>query len=238
MTWLRRIGTGIAATAALVALCTPAASAHTAPAQLSTAAQSSATARSADGLPGLTTDCSATYFRSDPRLGPDHLPLFGVVGLETLGYVRTGGEPATTFLGTYYDPSANGGSGGWLYPPDNGYVLRQDGSPIEYHRTLSTGQDIDRFGSEYGAFLAPEGLPYAARSIPPQSLVSTPAAGCNYHDYRVLRPFTVDAGPIAAWFAQPGGGLQYQLDGSLVPGAPAALNVMWLVANGYLSRLN
>jgi hypothetical protein len=80
-------------------------------------------------------------------------------------------------------------------------------------------------------------LPYALRSIPPQSLDGTPAAGCNYHVYRVLKPLEVHAGPIAPWFAQPGWGEQYQLDGSLVPGAPAALNVLWLVNNGYLKRL-
>lgn len=222
MKWLRRTLTGLASAGVLVALCTSSTSAAQAP----------------SGLPGLTTECSAGYFHGDSRLGPDHLPLLGAVGLELLGYFRTGGEPSGVFLGTYYDPAANSGTGGWIYPPDNGYALAPDGTPIEYHQTLLPGQDIDRFGSEYGGFLAPEGLPYSARSIPPQSLVSTPAAGCNYHDYRVLRPFTVDAGPIAPWFAQPGGGIQYQLDGTLVPGAPTAVNVMWLVNNGYLARLN
>ena len=47
----------------------------------------------------------------------------------------------------------------------------------------------------------------------------------------------MDAGPIAPWFFQHGGGLQYQLDGALVPGAPARMNVMWLIDNGYLQRL-
>ncbi|MFD0331805.1 TNT domain-containing protein [Streptacidiphilus monticola] len=81
------------------------------------------------------------------------------------------------------------------------------------------------------------GPPYALRAIPPQSLDGQPAAGCNYHDYRVLRPFSVDAGPIAPWFDQPGLGWQYQLDSALVPGSPARLNVLWLVQNGYLERL-
>ena len=80
-------------------------------------------------------------------------------------------------------------------------------------------------------------MPYATRSIPPQSLDGNPPAGCNYHIYDVLKPFTVDSGPIAAWFAQPGGGWQYQLDPTLVPDAPANLNVMWLIDNGYLQRL-
>nr|WP_134006437.1 TNT domain-containing protein [Streptomyces sp. 846.5] len=108
---------------------------------------------------------------------------------------------------------------------------------METTQQLLPGQDIDRYGSEYGSFLAPAGLPYATRSIPPQSLDGQPAAGCNYHDYKVLKPFAVDAGPIAPWFNQPGLGWQYQLDTSLLPDGPAQLNVLWLVNNDYLHRL-
>lgn len=61
--------------------------------------------------------------------------------------------------------------------------------------------------------------------------------GCNYHLYAVLREFRVEGGPIAPAFGQRGYGLQYLLVASMVPGAPAQLNVMWLVANGYLQRL-
>ncbi|MEU3462721.1 TNT domain-containing protein [Streptomyces sp. NPDC006733] len=177
------------------------------------------------------TECSATFYQGDPRLGPEVLPTRGAVGRELAGYHRTGKLSAPAFLARY-----NTGTG-WIYPPQNGYVIGPDGRPVEWQQTLRPGQDIDRFGSEYGSFLAPEGLPYANRSIPPQSLDGVPAAGCNYHDYRVLKAFAVDAGPIAPWFAQPGYGLQYQLDAALVPGAPATINVMWLVANGYLQRL-
>lgn len=70
------------------------------------------------------------------------------------------------------------------------------------------------------------------RSIPPQNLVGTPPEGCNYHVYHVLKPFAVDAGPIAPWFHQTGGGLQYQLRGG-----PERLNVLWLLDNDYLERL-
>ncbi|NUU22661.1 MAG: TNT domain-containing protein [Streptomycetaceae bacterium] len=179
-------------------------------------------------------ECSAQSYQGDPRLGPETLPKLGPVGFELILYRRTGHLTVQQFLDTYYDPAAPG----WRYPPADGYVIGPDGRPIEWTQQLLPGQDIDRFGSEYGAFLAPEGLPYAARSIPPQSLNGNPPAGCNYRDYRVLKPFSVHAGPIAAWFAQPGGGLQYQLDATLVPGSPARLNVLWLVENGYLQRLN
>ncbi|MEZ0112090.1 hypothetical protein ABH920_006109 [Catenulispora sp. EB89] len=213
-----------------------AAAAVPAAAAASTSAASTAGA-SVASVANLAESCSSDFFDGDPRLGPNTLPVWGPVGFELIGYRRTGNLPASQFLATYYNPAANGGSGGWNYPPDNGYVIAPNGQPLEFQLTVSPGTDMDRFGSEYGSFLAPAGLPYAARSIPPQSLDSNPAATCNYHDYQVLKPFTVDAGPIAAWFAQPGGGLQYQLDSKLVPGAPTQLNVMWLVNNGYLGRI-
>jgi hypothetical protein len=90
----------------------------------------------------------------------------------------------------------------------------------------------------YGSFLGPAGLPYSTRSIPPQNLDGSPASGCNYHDCRVDKAFTVDAGPIAPWFGQPGGGTQFQLIGRLVPGAPVALNLLWLLDNGYLTPVS
>ena len=158
--------------------------------------------------------------------------MLGLVGFELLGYQRTGDLTAQQLFAQYYDSTTSS----WIYPPDNGYVIA-NGQPIEWHATLVPGQDIDRFGSEYGSFLAPTGSPYAARSIPPSSLESNPAATCSYHDYRVLKPFTVDAGPIAPWFGQPGLGLQYQLDATLIPGDPSGFNVGWLVTNGYLQRI-
>lgn len=187
-------------------------------------------------LPTFTTDCSADFYQGDSRLGPATLPNLGRVGLEVIGYRRTGSLSDQDFLAKYWNAAANNGAGGWIYPPDNGYLLI-GGKPVEWQQTLAPGQTIDRFGSEYGSFLAPELSPYWTRSIPPASLDGNPAAGCNYHDYRVLRSFTVDAGPIAPWFEQAGLGLQYQLDSTLVPGAPTRLNVMWLVDNGYLARI-
>lgn len=190
-----------------------------------------ATFRAVAGTP--LDQCSTEDFQGDRRLGPEQLPVLGRVGLELWGYQRTGSLSEQGFLATYYDSAA----GSWKYPPSNGYVLAPDGRPVEIQQTLLPGQRIDRFGSEYGSFLAPEGLPYANRSIPPQSLDSTPAASCNYHDYQVLKPFKVDAGPIAPWFGQPGYGWQYQLDAALLPGGPDRLDVRWLIDNGYLARV-
>ncbi|MFF2046008.1 TNT domain-containing protein [Kitasatospora sp. NPDC058170] len=196
---------------------------------------SAADAAAATATP--SDECSTADYQGDARLGPEDLPTTGRVGRELIGYQRTGTLSADQFLATYYSPTANNGSPGWIYPPANGYVTLPDGTPIEFEITLYPNQNIDRYGSEYGSFLAPEGLPYGTRSIPPQSLDSNPAAPCNYHDYKVLKPFKVHAGPIAPWFGQPGYGLQYQLDAALVPNGPARLNVLWLVDNGYLARI-
>ncbi|MFJ6215395.1 TNT domain-containing protein [Streptomyces sp. NPDC092296] len=226
---VRRILAVLAATAALLTGALPAAAA---PSAVGTGTV--ATSRSADSLSDLLTQCSADFVQGDSRLGPQRLPLLGIVGAEVFGYLRTGSLSPQKFLAQYWDPAA----GAWIYPPQDGYVLNLDGTPLKTSTTLRPGQDIDRYGSEYGAFLAPEGLSYAGRSIPPSSLDGTPAAGCNYHDYRVLKQFTVYSGPIASWFGQPGHGIQYQLDRTLVPGAPEqGFNVGWLVDQGYLKRL-
>lgn len=184
------------------------------------------------------TACSTADYNGDARLGPAVLPSSGPVGQELFRYDRFAGLTPDQFIATYWDPTANGGAGGWRYPPSDGFLLGPTGAPIETPIPLQVGQRIDRYGSEFGAFLAPSGLPYAQRAIPPQSLDNQAMPdGCNYHLYLVLRPFTTEGGPIAPGFGQPGHGLQYLLVGSLVPGAQAQINVLWLVNNGYLQRL-
>ncbi len=185
-----------------------------------------------------TSQCSVEDYNGDPRLGPAVLPTTGSVGQELIRYDRFAGLTPQQFINTYWDPTANGGSGGWRYPPANGFAIGPTGDPIEVPMPLRTGQRIDRYGSEFGSFLAPSGIPYAQRAIPPQSLDNgTLPAGCNYLLYLVLREFRAEGGPIAPAFGQLGHGVQYLLDGSLIPGAPAQINVMWLLANGYLQRL-
>jgi hypothetical protein len=220
---------------ALAAAGTAAAAMLPGPAPALAAAQTAAPPSHAGPVMSVSTrdDCSAAYYHGNPLLGPAKLPASGPVGLQLAGYRRTGGLPARKFLATYYDS----GTGSWIYPPDNGYVTGPGGKPEESRLRLYKGQDIDRYGSAYGSFLAPAGLPYSARSIPPSNLDGTPPALCNYTDYQVTKSFRVDAGPIAPWFGQPGGGSQFQLDGALVMGAPAQLNVMWMVAHGYLKAL-
>lgn len=185
-----------------------------------------------------STTCSTEDYAGDARLGPAALPDQGPVGEELVAYDRFGGLTPDQFLATYWDPTANGGQGGWRYPPANGFLIGPDGAPIETPMPLRAGTRIDRYGSEFGAFLAPARLPYTSRAIPPQSLDNRDnPGGCNYHLYLVLREFRVDGGPIAPAFGQRGYGVQYLVTGSLIPGAPAQVNILWLLSNGYLQRV-
>lgn len=187
----------------------------------------------AHATPAGFGECSASFYLGDPRLGPMMLPRTGPVGEDLRGYHRTGRQSAARLLATFYDPLAND----WRHPPFDGFAIGSNGGPIRWNEHLMPGKVIDRYGSEFGTSLAPDRVPYRHRSLPPSSLVGTPAQACNYHEYVVAKNFTVHAGPAASWFFQPGGGLRYKLSAELVPGAPANLNVMWLVDNGYLQRL-
>jgi hypothetical protein len=184
------------------------------------------------------SQCSNAYLDGNQLLGPRALPDRGLIAPIVQGYKRLAGLSESSFLATYWDPTANGGSGGWRYPPDNGFLIVA-GHPVEFPDTVRPGQEIDRFGSIYGSFLAPADTPYAERALPPQSLDNFDAGfTCNYHLYLVLKPFKAEMGPIAPGFGQPGRGLQYQVVSSLLPGDPGTASVMWLLTNGYLRSLN
>jgi hypothetical protein len=187
--------------------------------------------------PTPPAQCSTEDFNGDPRLGPEDLPTQGSVGLELRTYDRLGGMTPEQFLATWWDPAANNGQGGWRFPPEFGFRLDVNGQPIHATMTLRSGQLIDRYGSEFGGFLAPVASLYSQRALPPQSLDNAAMpGGCNYSLYKVVRDFAVDGGPIAPAFGQPGNGLQYRLIGALVPGAPAQLNVRWLIDNRFVAR--
>ncbi|MEW6153134.1 MAG: TNT domain-containing protein [Actinomycetota bacterium] len=170
----------------------------------------------------------------DPRLGPSDLPTTGPVAIMVSNWRRFGDLSSAEFLHRYWDAAANDGRGSYIFPPDDGYYRA-----VMVAGSLPVGTQVDRFGSEFGSFLAPRLTRYQQRAIPPQSLNTfDPAYPCNYHTYRVAKRLPVRLGPIAPWFEQMGLGLQYQLDASLLPGAPAPLSVLWLVDNGYLDRTN
>ncbi|MCM6773697.1 TNT domain-containing protein [Nocardia sp. CDC159] len=180
------------------------------------------------GTPDAAPPTTDFYDEQRPYLGPDPLPRRPPVGALLFGYQRFGRLTADEFVAKYRNES------GWIYPPADGFVVIA-GRPWRHAIALRPGQRIDRFGYPGGRFLAPVGDRFAARALPPQNL-NTPqgASQSNYHLYCVLRQFDVDAGPIAPWFEQPGGGTQFVLMPAYLPEAGAALSVTWLLRNGYL----
>ncbi|KAI8866262.1 hypothetical protein GQ42DRAFT_128450 [Ramicandelaber brevisporus] len=180
--------------------------------------------------------CSDNPFDNDVRLGPNTLPTAGAVGQGLKGYKRFGMLDKTAFLAKYYDASASGGKGGWKYPPFEGFVVAFDGKPVKSIKVLRKGEKVDRFGHEYGSYLTPAGTSYTQRALSPAGLNNMDSVNCGYRVYEVKKEFSVEAGKIAPWFEQSGGGMQYKLVASQVNGAPEKLNVIWLVNNGYLDR--
>jgi hypothetical protein len=187
--------------------------------------------------------CVAPFINEDPRLGPENLPKEGLLGAILRSYVPLGGLPPQKFLNRYW----NWATTSYRFPPDFGFAHSggySNGRPLIASMTLRIGEQVDRFGGEGGAFLAPLGTPFARRGIPPTNLDTFPTAPeypCNYHAYRVSREFAVDFGPTASAFQQPGGGDQYHLVSRLIAQAPQMrqeVSVGWLVENGYLERLN
>ncbi|AYN43110.1 DUF4237 domain-containing protein [Streptomyces dangxiongensis] len=212
---------------ALTASLTPAAAATAAPDQDRRTAP-------ADARPA---PCTGEY-QDDARLGPKHLPRSweAPVGPLLRNYRRTGGLSATAFLARYWKDEDPQGPAGWKYPPNDGFA-ETNGHVDKHIEVLERGEDLDRFGSEYGSYLAPAGDRYAERALPPQNLnTRDPKYPCDYHRYLVEQPFPVWQGRIAPWFAQPGGGRQIKLDPALLnPGDGQRLNVRWLLDHGYLA---
>ena len=187
--------------------------------------------------PGTPPNAPQTtkFYDNNPQLGPAQLPTDPPVGPLLAGYQRFGALTESQFLAQY----TTGNPATYVYPPASGFVIAPDGKPIKQKQTLLAGYRLDRFGFAGGAFLAPLGTPFSSRSLTPQSL-NTPANAplANYHVYCVLKPFAVDSGPIASWFAQPGMGSQFQLNPAYLPGAGSTLNVTWLLEHNYLVEEN
>jgi Tuberculosis necrotizing toxin len=150
------------------------------------------------------------YYHGDWRLGPSYLTRTGPIGRMLRGYYPQDDTSRYWFLGCYWQTSQQTNLSGWWFPDNQGFVLR-NGRPVERPTTLRKGQLVDLFGSGRGNFLAPAGTPYVNRALPPTNLdrFSATDPAFNYHLYRVVTPFTVQAGPIRPWFGQRGLGLQY-----------------------------
>ena len=95
----------------------------------------------------------------------------------------------------YYNQKT--GSINW--PKNDGFAS----TPID--EVLQPGTRIDRYGSDFGSFTSPEGIPYEMRAVAPGTDLKP------YSVFEVVESINVKAGKIASWFDEPGGGVQYLL---------------------------
>jgi hypothetical protein len=128
-----------------------------------------------------------------PPLAPDH-PLFD-------GYHPV--EPGPEF--THPD--------GRLRYPDDTLPTKPYAVPgtVVPDAHLTPGSTLSRFGNPGGAYMAPEGTPFAELSLPPGS-AAQPFYQYVVEDPAALPPgWHIEGSEAAPWFHQPGGGQQYRI---------------------------
>jgi hypothetical protein len=210
------------------------------------------------GPVGTLPDTPATtkFYQDNVLLGPKPLPQKVPVVPLLDQYQRFGQMSLASFNHQFIKPLP-GTAGAWIWPPGtDGFDFKKGppfGVPDRTKITLKPGTVLDRFGYATGRFLAPVGVSFSSRALPPQALDTPDHAGTwkdyegktgagiqnliippsNYHVYCVQNAFSVDAGPIAPWFGQPGRGTQYVLAAGYVPDDPSdQVNVQWLLTHG------
>lgn len=115
-----------------------------------------------------------------------------------------------------YDPMPPGPEfanpdGGLIYP-DDGLTNKPYAVPgtVIDNAEVPQGTIMDRFGHPGGAWLSPDGTPFAERALPPDS------ANKTYYQYVVGDPaniphgYRIEESQVAPWFHQPGGGTQFE----------------------------
>lgn len=143
---------------------------------------------------------------------PAELVTEGGIPLSVMrGYDPLGGMHPTEFDNLF------GPAGSRIFPENDGFPPGY----VPHPANLSAGTIIDRIGSEYGSYLAPDGTPFGGRAIMPESV------GGEYNRYMLtgkpLPPgWQILEGPIQPWFGQtPTPGVpQYMVvgpDGARVP---------------------
>ncbi|KAL0946408.1 hypothetical protein HGRIS_012633 [Hohenbuehelia grisea] len=166
------------------------------------------------------------YLCGDERLGPVTLPSRGPVAKIIARWERFGDLCPAAYIAKWTKSD-----GSWEYPSFKGFAVDGSGTVQVKEVTLTVGMALDRFGSEFGQYLADAGAPYAARAIPPSNLNTYKGSTehpNNYYKYVVEKEFSAEAGPVAPWFGQKGMGMQYLV----------GAQVGQLVTKGYLRRVD
>ena len=139
------------------------------------------------------------------------------------GWNPTGGMTGEDFTSQFGTPGSRS------YPLNDGFPPGYVPQPAQ----LPEGAIIDRFGSEYGRYLAPDGTPFADRALAPESV------GGDYNRYMVtgkpLPPgWQVVEGPVQPYYGQTPspGSLQYMILGP----DGVKVNVKELVDRGILDE--
>lgn len=120
-----------------------------------------------------------------------------------------------------------------IYPENEGFAtikrtIRKNGKVIveevldKKEITLQPGTLTDRYGSDAGVYTSPFNTPLTMRSLPIGTINER-----TYSVFRILKPITVDAGTIAPYFGQTGGGIQYVFRESIES----------LIKKGYIERV-
>lgn len=87
------------------------------------------------------------------------------------------------------------GTGAINWPKNDGFVS----DPMD--EVLQPGTRIDRYGSDFGSFTSPEGIPYEMRAVAPGTDLRP------YSIFEVVEPINVKSGAIAPCFEEVGGGI-------------------------------
>ncbi|KAH7174166.1 uncharacterized protein B0J16DRAFT_403696 [Fusarium flagelliforme] len=170
---------------------------------------------------GLLLDRNGTdgkdYVCEDTRLGPKNLPKKLILGTVMSRYDRFGLDTPTSFIERWWNVTeGKDKTGGWNYPEQGGFLLDERGHPVKIAMRLAVGTLVDRFGSQNGKFLSLAASPFSQRSLAPDALntkINNTEFPHEYRVYKVSKAFTVEAGPIAPWFGQPGLGTQFYTGG-------------------------
>lgn len=146
--------------------------------------------------PVMYSDPSGFTKQCDPKVGGEKDSKSGskAIGTDEL-VVRD-----TKFL------DADGNIDWEKWAPNGGRVP----GTIKENQTIPAGTIIDRYGSQWGKYTSPAGVPYEQRALP---YIENPNA---YHKYEVLKQIdNVTISEIAPAFEQVGGGIQYELPNNI-----------------------
>lgn len=101
------------------------------------------------------------------------------------------------------DTDATAGARRLIWPAQDEYPDGFASAAGRLPTRLEPGTVVDSFGPTFTRILYDVDTPFAARSLP----VDYAASG--YRQWRILKETAVWSGPVAPWFGQPGGGVQY-----------------------------